>query len=144
MILHNLPESFGKPFPEAFSFESQKVQYPALGEPGISYFAGETKLGVVDCLLWRDKNGVVLGILNYYSFNALWDDPILMVLSGEEYMESKGNVNLFVDPAHRRHKIASLLLSAAGERWDIDLAQQRYTADGRKFIEWYSEHLGRT
>jgi GNAT superfamily N-acetyltransferase len=137
MLIDNLPDDLGEPWPGAFEFDSQKIQYPALGEPGISYFSGETFLGVVDCLLYRDTTGEVRGILNHYSFNAPWDFPIQALLSGEAFMEHTGNINIFIDPDFKLAGIATDLLDAAAVRWDIDLAQQRYTEDGQKFIRAY-------
>src|ERR1700722_12827312 len=49
------------------SWESQAPQYPASGPPGISYFRGEVSDTLfVNCLLYRDENGELVGILNHY------------------------------------------------------------------------------
>lgn len=104
-----------------FSWESQYNQYPKRGVPGIKYFGGHTESGTVDCLLYFDDNGRLRGILNHYPFTLY---PF----------ESKGNVNIFVDPKRRRQGIATALLTEAMKRWDVDLEQQQYTEEGEQFI----------
>jgi len=104
-----------------FSFESQASQYPKTGEPGISYFAGETEHGTVDCLLFRSKRGAVVGILNHYGFDSIW--------------EKTGNVNVWVREDHQRRGIATALLQEAATRWTINLDQQRFTPDGVALAE---------
>lgn len=99
-----------------FSWESQANQYPAKGRPGVSYFAGETPLGTVDCLLYRDIKGNVVGILNHYGFDSIWEKP--------------GNVNIWVRPDKQRRGIATLLVREAARRWDVNLDQQRFTESG--------------
>jgi GNAT superfamily N-acetyltransferase len=126
-----------------YSFESQKRQYPQKGDPGIRYFAGESKgYGVVDCLCFRDGSGELIGVLNHYPTDAL--NPhygtLLGTLFGEpEYLEYAGNVNIFIDPDHKREGIATELLEEAESRWHIDLQQQRYTDEGVEFITRYLE-----
>jgi GNAT superfamily N-acetyltransferase len=104
-----------------FSWESQARQYPAFGEPGISYFAGETEVGTVDCLLFRDDRGVVVGILNHYGFDSAW--------------EQKGNVNVWVRRNRQGRGIGTALINEAKTRWKINLDQQRFTPSGAKFAE---------
>lgn len=103
------------------SWESQVVQYPATGEPGIGYFAGETSLGVVDCLLWRDEKGRVRGILNRYGI----DFPPY---------EKAGNVNIWIRPSHQRQGIGRALIEEAIRRWGpINYEQQQFTEAGAAF-----------
>ena len=105
-------------FPE---FWSQQVgQYPPKGPPGISYFKGVVDADIhVDCLLYRDKRGKLIGVLNHYAF----DMPPY---------ESKGNINVMVDPEHQGEGIGKLLLKEAMKRWDVNLAQQHWTPSGDK------------
>jgi GNAT superfamily N-acetyltransferase len=100
-----------------YSWASQARQYPALGRPGISWLGGETPHGTVDCLLWRDPNRRLRGILNHYPF----DVPGL---------EVAGNVNLWVHPQWQRQGIGSALVREAQRRWSVDLSRQRYTTAG--------------
>jgi len=108
--------------PEALSWDSQAEQYPAQGGPGIVYFAGETSLGTVDCLLFYDRKKRLRGILNYYAIDfPPW--------------EKAGNVNVWVHPSTRRRGIATQLVRAAMQRWRIDLDQQRFTPSGLALAE---------
>lgn len=134
--LKNAPTYKGKPWRDAvanlggvpFSFESQKKQYPPTGEPGLSYFRGDVERGKwVDCLLWRDENGELLGILNHY--------PMDMTL------EKKGNFNLFVDPKAKRQGIATALVNEAIKRYKVNLRQQRYSEEGAQFINAFVRSL---
>lgn len=108
----------------AYSWESQARQYAYKDTPGIGFERHSVgQLGAldqVDCLLWRDDNGVLRGILNHYPTDSEW--------------EKAGNVNLWVDPGWQRRGIATALLAAAMKRWTINLKQQRYTDDGILFI----------
>lgn len=108
-------------YPDAitYSYESQVVQYPRLGAPGIEYFAGDGGFAKpVDCLLWRDDEGLVRGILNHY--------PVDMPPH-----EKAGNINLFIDPARQRQGIGTALVREANRRWGpINWNQQRYTKAG--------------
>lgn len=101
-------------------WDQQVSQYPRKGPPGLSYFRGE--MGgpddwYVDCLLWRDKKGKLLGAVNHY--------PVDMPPH-----ELKGNINVMVDPAHQGEGIGKTLLKAAVKRWDVNLDQQNWTPKG--------------
>jgi len=101
-------------------WDQQVGQYPRKGPPGLSYFRGE--MGgpddwYVDCLLWRDKKGKLLGVVNHY--------PVDMPPH-----ELKGNINVMVDPAHQGEGIGKTLLKAAIKRWDVNLDQQNWTPKG--------------
>lgn len=112
---------------EALSWESQVVQYPEVGAPGIGYHRGDMSEfygegAHVDNLLYRDEAGEVVGILNYYPRAFIpW--------------EREGNVNVFVHPGHRREGIATALVTEALRRWDIDPTAQRFTRAGRAMCE---------
>jgi 8-oxo-dGTP pyrophosphatase MutT (NUDIX family)/predicted ABC-type ATPase len=116
----------GMPWP----FKTQKKQYPKTGEPGLSYFRGEfpNEPNIwVDCLLWRDEKGELVGILNHY--------PMDMPL------EKKGNFNIFIDPKAKRQGIATALVSEAIKRYNVDLRQQRYSREGAAFINEFVRRL---
>lgn len=104
-----------------FSWESQARQYPTFGTPGIDYFAGVTDYGTVDCLLYRNEQGVVIGILNHYGFDSAW--------------ETKGNVNVWVRKDYQRQGIGTALIRKAMIHWAINLDQQRFTPEGVAFAE---------
>ena len=107
--------------PPAFPFASQVCQYPKHGPPGLGYFKGViSDFAHVDALLWRDEMGLVRGILNHYPQDFFPD-------------ESKGNVNIFIEPAAKRTGIATRLLTEAIARWGVNFEQQRFTKEGRAF-----------
>jgi GNAT superfamily N-acetyltransferase len=114
----NPADPYRATMPEAFPWTSQERQYPRVGPPGISYFAGPVpEWGEVHCLLWRDDEGLLRGILNYYDKDMPpW--------------EKAGNVNVFVDPAWRRKGIATQLCMEATSRFPIRLEGQRFTKEG--------------
>ena len=119
-----------------FSFESQVCQYPRLGAPGIDYFAGVIPIHAergdppIDCLLWRDEQGLVRGILNHYPV----DYPP---------HERAGNINLYVHPEWRRRGIATALLREAERRYgSTRWAQQRYSPDGLQMMLHYRNQGG--
>lgn len=98
--------------------------YPQFGSPGITYFAGVRHDGVVDCLLWRDEDGRVGGILNHYPT----DFPPF---------ERAGNLCLWVAPGWQRRGIGRALLTEANRRWTIDFDQQLYTRGGLALASAY-------
>lgn len=106
-----------------FAFAPQAAQYPQFGVPGVSYYKGVVSPKVwVDCLLWRDQHGVVLGILNHYSVANDW--------------EAVGNVNVFVHPDHKRQGIGTALVAECVARWGpINLEQQKFSPEGAAFFE---------
>lgn len=116
------------PEPYLFSFEVQARQYDACGMPGISYFRGDiAEAGIyVNCLLYRDEHGAVVGILNHYPVDTKW--------------EKRGEVNVFIKPNHTRRGIGRALWTEAEKRWGtaIRLGGQMNTPDGIAF----GEHLG--
>ena len=102
-------------------WQGQACQYPPYGDPGISYFPGVTTHGTVDCLLYRNEKGVVVGILNHYGFDSVW--------------EKTGNVNVFVRRNAQRQGIGTALIHEAMQRWTINLDQQHFTPEGVAFAE---------
>jgi len=106
-----------------FSFAGQAGQYPQYGMPGISYFKGVISAKVwVNCLLFRDEHGILLGVLNHYPMTSVWEEA--------------GNVNVFIDPAHKRKGIGTALVAECIARWgQINTAQQRFTPEGAAWAE---------
>jgi GNAT superfamily N-acetyltransferase len=114
--------------PSMLDWDSQVGQYPAVGPPGLSYFAGRTPRGVIDCLLWRNEAGEVVGILNHYPFET----P-----EGQQ----PGTFNVWVKPGWQRRGIASRLGDEAYRRWDIDVPLQKYTPEGAALaMHWVARH----
>lgn len=90
---------------QMYSWESQAVQYPPKGPPGISYFRGQLDQQLyVDCLLYRDEAGDLVGILNHFPT----DFPP---------HERAGDQSVWVHPGRRRQGIGSALITEAFFRW---------------------------
>lgn len=140
-----MPEYYLRVYPGAvaLSWKSQVGQYPERGEPGISYFAGRQDTDgreypePIHCLCWRDEEGILRGVLNYYAVDyPPW--------------EVAGNVNVFVEPSWKHQGIGAALVSEAHRRWGINWTQQRYTREGLELAmrmiprlegsEWQREH----
>jgi GNAT superfamily N-acetyltransferase len=107
-----------------FDWESQACQYPPTGEPGISLISPTLVIGgsttVVDCLLYRDEDGSLVGIFNHYNAG----NPL----------QAEGSANLWVRPDRQRQGIATALLRRADELWDL-FDQASYTPEGNAWIE---------
>jgi DNA polymerase III epsilon subunit-like protein/Mor family transcriptional regulator len=116
-------------------FSYQAKQYPKDGPPGISYFKGVVNESTwVDCLLFRDDSGKLIGILNHYPFALVDpDDPRIV--------EKRGNINIFIDPKHKSKGIGTKLVGEAVSRYNVDLRRQRYSEEGANFINNYVRKL---
>ena len=126
-------------FEEIYSFESQVAQYPQNGPQGISYFRGaddwmEEQGKWVDCLLFRDENGRIRGILNHYPFELISPEDARVT-------EKPGNINIFIDPFYKNKQVGTKLLDEARRRYDIDLNKQTYSTEGAAFINAYVRKL---
>ena len=87
------------------TWEGQAAQYPLTGPPGISYLRGHAGNNVfVDCLLYRDDSGELVGILNHYPT----DIPPL---------QHAGDENIWVHPDRRRQGIGTALALESSIRW---------------------------
>jgi hypothetical protein len=135
-----MPTLNGKPWEDAaeslggepWPFNGQASQFDKKGPPGLSYFRGEggdaLKKGQwVDCLLWRDDNGILKGIVYHYPQDLS--------------LEKKGNMNVFISPDSKRQGIASILVAEAIERYNVDLRRQRYSEEGAAFINNFVRNL---
>ncbi|WP_158305633.1 MULTISPECIES: GNAT family N-acetyltransferase [unclassified Nocardioides] len=105
----------------AYSWESQVRQYPQPGLSGIQYFKGDLSPTVwVDCLLYYDATGELIGILNHYPMDN--DDEVA------------GSVNVYVRPDRQRQGIATQLIDECARRWAPNPAQQAYTPSGAALL----------
>lgn len=103
-----------------FSWESQAEQYPEKGEPGIEHTTVRCGISVVDCLLYRDESGCLVGILNHYNEFNPWEKP--------------GSCNVWVHPDHQRRGVASALLRDAYHRWPLKNEDQEWSREGHAWI----------
>lgn len=91
------------------------------GEEVFPNHAGDDSMTTINCLLYRDSEGVLIGILNHYD--------------GKNPLESADAVNLWVRPDMQRKGIGRELVAKAQERWPaINPEGQRYTPEGVQFI----------
>ncbi|HLX88791.1 MAG TPA: hypothetical protein VKR22_10110 [Acidimicrobiales bacterium] len=121
-------------------FAGQVPQYPRTGPPGISHYVGKVNVGDVigerqgrmgrivmfhvDNLLYRNRKGALIGILQFFGEGAPMD------------LEKPGNLNVWVHPRRLRRGIATALVLEATRRWGpLPWDQQLYTPEGRALIE---------
>jgi GNAT superfamily N-acetyltransferase len=112
-----------------YTWESQAAQYPTTGPPGISYFRGTVSDELfVDCLLYRDETGELVGIFNHYPV----DIPP---------HERQGDENIWVHPDRRRQGIGSALLLEARFRWGPppNADEPKLTESGLRFATALAE-----
>jgi GNAT superfamily N-acetyltransferase len=116
-----------------YTWESQEAQYPPTGPPGISYFCGKVSDELfVDCLLYRDESGKLVGIYNHYPM----DFPPHQL---------EGDENIWVHPDRRRQGIGSALLLEARFRWGPppNVDEPKLTESGLQFARAIAEkYLG--
>jgi GNAT superfamily N-acetyltransferase len=110
--------------PDIHTWRSQACQYAPTGDPGITLehynICIQGSYTMVDCLLYRDTDGTLIGIWNHYNENNPFQAP--------------GSCNLWVRPDKQRQGIGTELLRRADELWDL-ADQATYTADGNAWIE---------
>jgi GNAT superfamily N-acetyltransferase len=105
---------------DVMAWETQVVQYPSGGSPGISYLRGQVDPAYyVDCLLFRGDDGELIGVLNHFPA----DYPPY---------ERAGNVNIWVRPDRQRQGVARALILEALGRWEFRWENQRITPSGAR------------
>jgi len=108
-------------------WEDQASQYAPVGPPGITLvsqtvaFGGSTLTTIIDCLLYRNEDGLLLGILNHFTEGNPFQKP--------------GSCNLWVKPGHQRQGIASALLREAWHRWHLKYEDQDWTTHGDAWLQ---------
>jgi hypothetical protein len=121
------------PAERMYSWESQVAQYPRTGPPGISYFRGNVTDEIfVDCLLYRDETGELVGILNHYPT----DFPPY---------ERQGGRNIWVHPGRRRQGIGTALTLEGNIRFGTGPAGDPTLTDtGLEFMKGLEDKYGGT
>jgi GNAT superfamily N-acetyltransferase len=74
----------------------------------------------VEILEYRDAQGLLHGVVEVERSHSTPDHPWRLFI--------------MVDPAMRRHGIATQLMRRAVKQWEIDFQEQTYTRDGAKFF----------
>jgi len=126
------------------SWRSQACQYSPTGTPGIEYQRYVvTDFGpdaISECLLFRDADGDLRGVLNYFPNNIPFKKGTpAWERCGRQWIEKAGNFNVLVDPSYQRRGVGTTLLRAATERWEIDFGQQDYTLEGALLVTSFLE-----
>jgi GNAT superfamily N-acetyltransferase len=121
------------PTEQMYSWESQLAQYSRTGPPGISYFSGRVTDEIfVDCLLYRDEAGEIVGILNHYPTDL---PP----------HERQGGRNIWVHPGRRRQGIGTALLLEALIRFGpVPEGDPKFTDAGLGFMKGLEGRFGDT
>jgi GNAT superfamily N-acetyltransferase len=103
-----------------YDWEHEACQYVHHGTPGIHLEQHDFAGSVVDCLLYRDSEGLLVGILNHFNEG----NPL----------EKPGAINLWVKPDHQRQGIATALLRDAWHRWTLTNEPLTYTPEGDAWV----------
>lgn len=129
-------DEFKLTYAPILTWESQVSQYPERGEPNtIELFLGDESENFpgkppINCLLWRDGDGLIRGILNHYP---------------DDYppYEQRGNINVFVQPEWKRRGIGTALWDKAIELFgEPNYHQQTYSPEGIKAVLRYRRKHG--
>jgi hypothetical protein len=104
-----------------YDWEHEACQYAHTGTPGIHLEQHSYYQSVVDCLLYRDAQGLLVGILNHYN-------------EGNPF-EHAGALNVWVKPGNTRQGIATELLREANKHWTLTNEHLSYTPEGDAWIE---------
>lgn len=110
-------------------WEGQVAQFPPFGEPGLGYeqriIGPQDNTTVVDCLTYRDANGVLIGILYHYNENNPFQEP--------------DSLTFMVNPDRQREGAGTALLGDAVRRWpgiqEKGYGHQTWTPDSQAFID---------
>lgn len=103
----------------SWPWESQARQFPANGDPGLSYSPGDVP-GYelpVNCLLQRNEKGRLVAIGYHYP----------MSYGGAEQV---GNCLILVHPKYVHKGLGGRMLAELDSRYHLNFAQQHYTGQG--------------
>lgn len=124
----------------SYDWRSQYLQFDRVGEPGLSYehhelpqlVRGVVHRNPVDCLLYRNRRGKLIGILYHYPEGGIMENGYVL--------EKPGAINILVKPECQRQGIATKLADEAARRWVIDVTVQEHTPEGAAFANaWLKE-----
>lgn len=110
-------------------WENVAAEYPKFGPEGISYYRGVRADGYqVNCLLYRDGDGHLLGVLAHFPETI-------------PNLERAGHGNMWVHPDHRREGVArELVLEFVRRGWHGEYKDFRVTPEGAALLrEVYDE-----
>ena len=110
-------------------WQGQAAQFPPFGEPGLGYeqrtIGPPEKRTVVDCLTYRDANGVLIGLLFHYNENNPFQEP--------------DSLTFMVNPDRQREGAGTALLGEAVSRWpgiqEKGYGHQTWTPESMAFID---------
>lgn len=121
--------------PVELDWEASVVDYPAVGQPGITYrkdTAGESgSEAVSEALLFYGPDGSLAGVVNYFP-NDIWTDGPSRLL-----IERAGHFSVVVAPKCQRRGIGTRLLREATKRWPIDFEHQYYSLSGAMLVQHF-------
>ena len=110
-------------------WEGQAAQFAKVGEPGLGYeqrtIGPPDNTTIVDCLTYRDPNGMLFGILYHYNENNPFQAP--------------DTITILVDPDRQREGAGTALLREATTRWagieEKGFANQTWTPESMAFVD---------
>lgn len=130
-----------------YDFDSQAKQFHKKGKPGPGYETHEVAGFPVECWLYRNTKGHLVGILYHYPEGGPTVPIQRLNMDGEvelvvEPIESPGNVNIFVRPDRQRRGIGTRLVEKyERKRGPIDWSKQRLTPQGVEFARKMNRRL---
>jgi GNAT superfamily N-acetyltransferase len=118
-----------------YSFEEMAPHHAVHGRPGLGQERLTWWVWVIDCLLYRDDKGALVGILYHYVKPEAPDE--------REWAPYPGCVDVWVKPNCQRRGIGAKLLLEAVLRFGVNLSKQRYTPAGWRMAKRVDEILRR-
>lgn len=119
-------------------FKNSAGWYPRRGPSGISQESilrshpvagGGQTIAIVNATIYRNKMGVIVGVLHQY--------PGGLDIHVQCANKKPGEYFIIVHPSYRRRGIGAALLAAADEKWGLDFWHQDYSNEGRALAVKY-------